>query len=217
MTGVELFHGSCSALVILGHVRNVQPAQSVVQGRKPKPFSDRIGKGISTNVRNRKTLFDDPPQTPTTETSKPPVNRHDSSGLVTDLLDLWIHELKRAAPCLPHLTEEIELGFVSESRVDPSMVEPYDLEVSQTIINETVDDQHSAPWNSTQPNSLDAPSEKHPTACLKALIEPRDTRPVLVPTGQVEEKIEDCADALGRKRFRTFRSDAFEFCQGVAG
>ena len=48
-------------------------------------------------------------------------------------------------------------------------------------------------------------------------MEPRDPSPVLVTTGQVEQEIEDCVDTLGRQRICAFRTDAFEFCQWVAG
>jgi hypothetical protein len=184
--------------VIFGHARFVQFPQGVVEGRKLEFPPDRLGKGVPAVVYERKTLLDKPPQTPPSETSKPPINRHDPRRLVTDLLDLWIDELERAAPCLPHLPVEIELGFVSESRVDPPVIEPNDLEVSATVIDQTIDDRHSASWYSAQSNSLDPPTEEHPRARLEALIEACDPGPVLVTTGQVEQEIEDCVDTLGR-------------------
>ncbi|MCJ7756160.1 MAG: hypothetical protein MUP13_16490 [Thermoanaerobaculales bacterium] len=164
-------------------MRIVQFAQGVVEGRELEFSPDRFGKGISTGICNRKTLFDKPPQTPPTETSTPPINRHDPRRLFTDLLHFWIDELKRTAPCLPHLTEEIDFGFVSEAGVNPPVIEPYDLEISTTVIDETVNDHHSGSRYSAQSHALDAPTDEHPRARLEALIEAGDPGPVLVTTG----------------------------------
>jgi len=136
---VELFQCKYSILAILRQARIVEFTQGVVEGRKFEILPNRFGKRICAVVCDRKTLFDEPPQTPPSKTSKSPVNGHDPLHLVTDFFDLRIDQLERAAPCLANLTVAVEFWFVSEPRVDPPVIEPYDLEVSVTIINETVD------------------------------------------------------------------------------
>ena len=163
-TIIESFQRFFPALVTLGHGRHMQFAQGVVECRKVEPPSDGLAKGISARVCDRKTLFDDAPQTTPSETPEPPVHRHDPRGLVRGLLDLWIDELERAPSRLAHLTVEIDLGFVGESRVDPPVIEPHDLEVSPTVVNETIDDHHSPSRNPAQSHALDDPTEEHPRA-----------------------------------------------------
>ena len=217
IAAVEVFQCRFSMLDILWHARIVQFVQDVAKGRELVPSPDRFGNWISTRVCNRETLFYESPQPPPPEWAKPPIHGHDTRRLFTDLFDLWIYELKRTASCLPQLTEEIEFGFVSKSGVNPTMIEPYDLEVSATVINNAVDYHHFASWYSAQSHALYSPAEENPRARLEALIEACDACPVLVTTGQVEQQIEDSVEAFGRQRLGAFRTDALEFRQRVPG
>jgi len=215
-TAMELFQGNSPARVVLGQVRFVQLAESLVEAWKPESFLESLGEGVVTAVRDRKTLLEESPQTAPTKTAKPAVNGHDPRRLITDCFDFRIDELKRTTASLPHLAVEIELLFVSESGVDPSVIEPDDLEISATVVNETIDD-HFASRQSAHSNARYAPFEQDPRAHLDGLIQTGDPGPILVPKGQVKQKIEDCMETLGRQRLRAFRTDAFEFCQWVAG
>jgi len=169
-----------------------------------------------TAARDRKTLLDQPPQTAPSKTAKPAVNGDNSRCFIADRFDFRIGELERTATRFTNLPIKIELGFVRETGVDPPVVEPNDLEVSSTVIDQAIDD-NSAPWQSAHSNARDPPSEQDPRASLDGLIQTGDTGPVLVPTGQVKQEIEDCVETLGGQRLCAFRTDTFEFCQRISG
>ena len=214
---VELHHRRFAFLFILRHVRRVQLAQSIVERGQAKSLSGRLRNRIPTTHGGWNTLIDEPPQAPPTEPAEASIHRHDPFRLVPDLLDLRIDELERSATCLPHLPVKIKLGFVGESPMDPPLVEPYDLEISVSVIDESIDDQHSAPWYSAHLDSLDASTKEHPRTWLEASAEPGEPGAILVTTGQMEQQIEHRPDALRRQLSSAFRTDAFEFCQKVAG
>ena len=164
---VQLFQGPLSG----DHhprARSVRAARAAhrLRAGSLESFAHRFGEGIDADLRGWQTLLDELPQTPPTESSKTWIHGYDARHLVTDLLDLRVDELERAPTRLPHLTVEIELGFASEPGVDPPVIEPYDLEVSATVINQPVDDHHSAPGYSAQSHPLDVSSQEHPGACL---------------------------------------------------
>jgi hypothetical protein len=91
---MELFQSICPPRVVLGQIRFVQLAESFVEAWKSESFLESLGEGVVTAVRDRKTLFDEPPQTAPSKTAKPAVNGHDSRRFIADRFDFRIAELE---------------------------------------------------------------------------------------------------------------------------
>ena len=121
--------------------------------------------------------------------------------------------MKTAAALFANLAIEEKLGFVCESSVNPPLVEPYDLEVSPTVIDDPIDDVQPAARNTPNPHPQDPSLEKNPGTGFEGRTQDGDLGTVLISTWKVEKKVEDGLKPVGGQSLGASRTDACEPCQ----
>ena len=101
--------------------------------------------------------------------------------------------------------------------MNPTLVEPHDLEVSSLIVDQPVDDVHSPTGDPPYPDSYHSALEEYPRAGLDRSFQADDLGPVFIASREMEQQIEHRLDALCRQSLGAARADTFESRQWVVG